>query len=193
MPSRHVPQLREFRRPSSRSRNCGRSCTLRGSAVLAARPGSCGSLAECRACGPRESQFDQAQSWFKRAVVTRKPGDVHGRADPASLGRSRHQVGYCYARQDQFAQALLWLEVICQFFATNRGIQRDAARSGIRPSASALAGCSASTTNGFSIASRACSSPRRPSRVAMRGQSNGRDGKPPGSVACVGTPTLRQP
>ncbi len=37
-------------------------------------------------------------------------GDVHGRVDAASLGRSLHQVGSCYSSVGQFAEALPWFE-----------------------------------------------------------------------------------
>jgi len=35
---------------------------------------------------------------------------VHGRVDPASLGTSLDQVGYCYSRVGRFEKALPWLE-----------------------------------------------------------------------------------
>jgi hypothetical protein len=47
---------------------------------------------------------------LERAVAAKEKGDVHGRVDPASLGKSLHMVGDCYARWGKFAQALPWLE-----------------------------------------------------------------------------------
>ena len=33
-------------------------------------------------------QFEAARPWFERAVAEKEQGDVHGRVDHASLGRS---------------------------------------------------------------------------------------------------------
>ena len=34
-------------------------------------------------------------AWFERAVAAKEQGDIHGRVDHASLGRSLHKVGDC--------------------------------------------------------------------------------------------------
>jgi tetratricopeptide (TPR) repeat protein len=55
-------------------------------------------------------QFAEAQPWFERAVATKEQGDIHGRVDHESLGRSLHLVGYCLSSQGQFAEAQPWFE-----------------------------------------------------------------------------------
>ena len=55
-------------------------------------------------------QFAAAQPWFERAVEAAEQGDIHGRVDHASLGRSLHQVGSCLWSQGQFAAAQPWCE-----------------------------------------------------------------------------------
>jgi hypothetical protein len=54
--------------------------------------------------------FDAARPWFERAVAAAEKGDVHGRVDHASLGRSLHQVGYCLSSTGGFDAARPWFE-----------------------------------------------------------------------------------
>jgi hypothetical protein len=49
--------------------------------------------------------------WFKRAVTVREKGDAHGRVDGTSLGKSLHWVGDCYARLEDFVEALHWFKL----------------------------------------------------------------------------------
>jgi tetratricopeptide (TPR) repeat protein len=55
-------------------------------------------------------QFAKALPWFERAVAAKEKGDVHGRVDSESLGKSLHLVGDCYASQGELAKALPWFE-----------------------------------------------------------------------------------
>jgi tetratricopeptide (TPR) repeat protein len=55
-------------------------------------------------------QFAKALPWFERAVAAKENGDLHGRVDSESLGRSLHQVGDCYSSQGELAKALPWFE-----------------------------------------------------------------------------------
>ncbi|HYE52653.1 MAG TPA: TIR domain-containing protein, partial [Azospirillaceae bacterium] len=55
-------------------------------------------------------QFMTALPWFERAVAAKEQGDIHGRVDHDSLGRSRHLVGYCLSSQGRFAEAQPWFE-----------------------------------------------------------------------------------
>ncbi|MBL8880689.1 MAG: metallophosphoesterase, partial [Phycisphaerales bacterium] len=55
-------------------------------------------------------QFEAAQAWFERAVAAKEQGDIHGRVDQASLGRSLDQVGYCLSKRGQFEAAQAWFE-----------------------------------------------------------------------------------
>ena len=54
--------------------------------------------------------FDEARPWFERAVAATEQGDIHGRVDHASLGRSLHQVGFCLSRTGEYAEARPWYE-----------------------------------------------------------------------------------
>ncbi len=54
--------------------------------------------------------FDEARPWYERAVAQKEQGDVHGRVDHASLGRSLHQVGYCLSQTGDYAGARPWYE-----------------------------------------------------------------------------------
>ncbi|WP_233853526.1 tetratricopeptide repeat protein [Paraburkholderia sp. HD33-4] len=55
-------------------------------------------------------RFDEARPWFERAVEEKEQGDVDGRVDHESLGKSLHQVGNCLSRVGRFDEALSWLE-----------------------------------------------------------------------------------
>ena len=55
-------------------------------------------------------RFAPARSWFERAVAAKEKGDVQGRVDHDSLGRSLHQVGDCLASTGEFAAARPWFE-----------------------------------------------------------------------------------
>ncbi|WP_437577027.1 tetratricopeptide repeat protein [Sorangium sp. So ce887] len=55
-------------------------------------------------------RFDEALPWCERAVEAKKKGDVHGRVDHASLGKSLHLVGDCHSSAGRFNQALPWYE-----------------------------------------------------------------------------------
>jgi hypothetical protein len=59
--------------------------------------GAGGSARECR-------------STRLRVPVIREKGDVHGRVDHASLGKSLHQVGDCLTSTGEFAAAKPWFE-----------------------------------------------------------------------------------
>jgi hypothetical protein len=51
-----------------------------------------------------------AQTSGEKLVEEVQKGDVHGRLDHESLGRSLHQVGMCLSRLGQDAEARLWYE-----------------------------------------------------------------------------------
>ncbi len=55
-------------------------------------------------------RFNEALSWYERAVTAKEHGDLHGRIDHASLGRSLHHVGYCFSSVGKFEEALPWYE-----------------------------------------------------------------------------------
>jgi tetratricopeptide (TPR) repeat protein/predicted phosphodiesterase len=55
-------------------------------------------------------RFDEARPWFERAVAAAEKGDVHGRVDHASLGKSLHLVGDCLSRTGKFDEARPWFE-----------------------------------------------------------------------------------
>jgi tetratricopeptide (TPR) repeat protein len=55
-------------------------------------------------------RFAAARPWFERAVAEKEQGDVHGRVDHESLGRSLHQVGVCLSSTGEFAAARPWFE-----------------------------------------------------------------------------------
>jgi tetratricopeptide (TPR) repeat protein len=55
-------------------------------------------------------RFDETRTWYERAVDAAQKGDVHGRLDHESLGRSLLQVGFCYWSVGRFDQALPWFE-----------------------------------------------------------------------------------
>jgi tetratricopeptide (TPR) repeat protein/predicted phosphodiesterase len=55
-------------------------------------------------------RFDDALPWYERAVEAAQQGDVHGRVDHESLGRSLHQVGDCLSSTGQFEAARPWFE-----------------------------------------------------------------------------------
>ena len=57
-----------------------------------------------------DGRFVEARKWFERAVAAKEKGDVHGRIDPASLGTSLHEVGYCYSRTGKYDEARGWFE-----------------------------------------------------------------------------------
>jgi tetratricopeptide (TPR) repeat protein len=61
-------------------------------------------------CYSRQGDWEQARSWFERAVAEAEQGDVHGRVDHDSLGRSLHMVGMCYSQQGAWEQARPWFE-----------------------------------------------------------------------------------
>ncbi len=63
--------------------------------------------------------FDEARPWFERAVEAKQKGDVHGRVDHASLGRSLHQVGYCLSSTGKYDEARPWYERAVE--ATQKG------------------------------------------------------------------------
>jgi tetratricopeptide (TPR) repeat protein len=54
--------------------------------------------------------FEAARPWFERAVAEAEKGDVHGRVDHDSLGRSLDQVGYCLGSMGRFEAARPWFE-----------------------------------------------------------------------------------
>jgi tetratricopeptide (TPR) repeat protein len=47
---------------------------------------------------------------YERAVAAAEKGDVDGRVDHESLGRSLHQVGYCFASTGRYDKARGWSE-----------------------------------------------------------------------------------
>jgi tetratricopeptide (TPR) repeat protein len=55
-------------------------------------------------------QFAAAQPWFERAVAEAEKGDVNGRIDHDSLGRSLYTLGVCLSSMGQFAAAQPWCE-----------------------------------------------------------------------------------
>lgn len=55
-------------------------------------------------------RYDEALPWFERAVEIKQKGDVHGRVDHESLGRSLHQVGDCHGSVGRYDEALGWFE-----------------------------------------------------------------------------------
>ncbi|MBI3679136.1 MAG: tetratricopeptide repeat protein [Acidobacteria bacterium] len=55
-------------------------------------------------------RFEEARPWYERAVAEKEKGDVHGRIDHASLGRSLHQVGICLSSMGRFEEARPWFE-----------------------------------------------------------------------------------
>ena len=55
-------------------------------------------------------RFTDALLWYERAVAAAEQGDVHGRIDHESLGRSLHQVGYCLSETGQYEEARPWYE-----------------------------------------------------------------------------------
>jgi tetratricopeptide (TPR) repeat protein len=55
-------------------------------------------------------RFEAAQPWYERAVEAHQEGDVHGRVDHESLGRSLHCVGYCLSSRGQYEAAQPWYE-----------------------------------------------------------------------------------
>ena len=57
-----------------------------------------------------DGRFDEAQGWFERAVAQAEKGDVDGRIDPESLGKSLHEVGYCYASTGKYDEARGWFK-----------------------------------------------------------------------------------
>ena len=61
-------------------------------------------------CYSSTGRFEEARPWFERAVAEAEKGDVHGRIDHASLGRSLHQVGDCYSSTGRFEEARPWFE-----------------------------------------------------------------------------------
>lgn len=58
----------------------------------------------------RIGRFDEALSWFDRAVAAKEKGDANGRVDHESLGRSLHNAGYCLSETGKYAEALQWFE-----------------------------------------------------------------------------------
>ena len=60
--------------------------------------------------GSKVERFDEARSWYERAVGEEEQGDIHGRVDHASLGRSLHQVGSCLSEIGRFDEARPWDE-----------------------------------------------------------------------------------
>jgi hypothetical protein len=55
-------------------------------------------------------RFEEARSWFERAVADKTQGDMHGRVDHESLGSSLHQVGDCHGSTGRFEEARPWFE-----------------------------------------------------------------------------------
>ena len=55
-------------------------------------------------------RFEEARPWYERAVGAAQQGDVHGRIDHASLGKSLHQVGFCLSSVGKFEEAQPWFE-----------------------------------------------------------------------------------
>ena len=68
------------------------------------QPAPGGLLPGERASSPRRSRGSSAPSREK------EQGDIYGRVDHESLGRSLHQVGHCLASQGQYAAAQPWFE-----------------------------------------------------------------------------------
>ena len=56
-------------------------------------------------CLSNQDQFAVAQPWFERAATAKEQGDIHGRVDHESLGRSLHQMGDRLLSQRQIAAA----------------------------------------------------------------------------------------
>jgi hypothetical protein len=89
------------------------------------------------------------------AQKARMAEDAWNRRDPETVALAYTEDSRWRNRSEFFQgrEAIRATGSFAKFFATSHGIPRDAAASsGIRPSASAREGCSASTTNGFSIA-----------------------------------------
>jgi tetratricopeptide (TPR) repeat protein len=55
-------------------------------------------------------QFDQARSWFERAVAAKETKNEQGRIDYKGLGTSLHDVGSCLSDAGQHEAARTWLE-----------------------------------------------------------------------------------
>ena len=51
-----------------------------------------------------------AADWYEQAVAETSQGDLHGRVDHASLGRSLHQLGHCAFQQGHWSAAAGWCE-----------------------------------------------------------------------------------
>ena len=66
----------------------------------------------CRwSAGRRTSgKYDEARPWFERAVTESEHGDVRGRVDHDSLGRSVNQVGFCLSQTGTYDEARPWFE-----------------------------------------------------------------------------------
>ncbi|MCG8419034.1 MAG: AAA family ATPase [Proteobacteria bacterium] len=54
-------------------------------------------------------RFGISRAWALSAVEKRQ-GDIHGRVDHESLGRSLHQVGRCYLETGEYEQARSWYQ-----------------------------------------------------------------------------------
>ena len=69
------------------------------------------SLHEAGSCLSDANQFGAALLWFQRAVAAKEKGDIHGRIDHESLGRTLQQIGRCVSStSSQLETALTWFE-----------------------------------------------------------------------------------
>jgi len=55
-------------------------------------------------------RFEEARPWYERAVEVKQKGDLDGRIDHESLGRSLHHVGFCLSSVGRFKEARPWYE-----------------------------------------------------------------------------------
>jgi tetratricopeptide (TPR) repeat protein/nucleoside phosphorylase len=55
-------------------------------------------------------RFDDARTWFERAVAAREKGDVDGAMNHHSLSSSLYRVGHCLIRTGKYAEAQSWFE-----------------------------------------------------------------------------------
>ncbi len=55
-------------------------------------------------------KFEEARSWYERAVEAKKQGDLDGSVNYNSLGNSLYGVGFCLSSVGKFNEALPWYE-----------------------------------------------------------------------------------
>lgn len=55
--------------------------------------------------------YQEAQIWFERAIKEKEQGDLAGRVDSDSLGRSLHSLGVCLAESGNHEGAKSWFEL----------------------------------------------------------------------------------